>query len=335
MPVRESDITVVFQGPVVHGSGGTAEQIRRTQLVLPHAHYILSTWTGSELAGIDVDDVVLSVDPGGLSGIKRRDDANEPNNINRQLLSTKRGMDLARTEYAIKLRTDSFLEHTEFLRWFERVRAGEPARIVASSLFTIDPTMFEQMPYHVSDWFQFGETPVLQDYWSATFMNEGDATYYERHPYAEHSTFMDRRFRSRLAVEQYVASQYAARLGYKVPRYHNDLCDEVTTGHQRFLAEQFLILDPWQIGLRFPKYAWAYRSSFQRLNCLLFLDWYLLYLEQGGAPIETGAPLGSFRARKKRKQVARALSRWMDKAGPVLVRPSVKWIVNRLLAVLE
>jgi hypothetical protein len=335
MPVRESDITVVFQGPLVRGSGGTAEQIRRTQLVLPDAHYILSTWTGSELAGIDVDDIVLSVDPGGLSGIKRRDNANEPNNINRQLLSTRRGMDLANTEYAIKLRSDCFLEHAGFLHWFERVRADGPARIVASSLFTIDPMMFEQMSYHVSDWFQFGETSALRDYWSAAFMNEADASYYERHPYAEHSTFMDRRFRSRLAVEQYVASQYAARLGYKVPQYHNDLCEEVIAGHRRFLAEQFLILDPWQIGLRFPKYAWAYRSSFQRLNCLLFLDWYRLYLEQGGAPIETGAPLGSFGARKKRKQVARALSRWMDKAGPVLVQPSVKYVVNRLLAVLE
>jgi hypothetical protein len=335
MPIEESNITVVFQGPVVQGSGGTAEQIRRTQLALPQAHYILSTWTGSDLAGIDVDDVVLSVDPGGLSGIKRRDRANEPNNINRQLLSTRRGMDLARTGYAIKLRTDCFLEHTEFLRWFERVRAGGPARIVASSLFTIDPAMFEQMSYHVSDWFQFGETPALRDYWSAEFMHEADATYYERHPYAEHSTFMDRRFRCRLAVEQYVASQYAARLGYEVPQYHNDLRDEIMAGHQRFLAERFLILDPWQIGLRFPKYAWAYRSSFQRLNCLLFLDWYRLYLEQGGAPIEAGAPLGSFRARRTRKHVARLLSRWMDKAGPILVQPSVKWVINRLLTVLE
>ena len=227
------------------------------------------------------------------------------------------------------------MEHPELLRWFERVHSGEPTRIVASSLFTIDPTMFEQMSYHISDWFQFGKTPVVQEYWSATFMNEADASNYERHPYAEHSTYMDRRFRSRLAVEQYVASQYAARLDYKVPQYHNDLCDEVIAGHRRFLAEHFLILDPWQIGLRFPKYAWAYRSSFQRLNCLLFLDWYRLYLEQGGTPLESGAPLGSFGARKKRKEVARALSRWVDKAGPILVQPPVKYVVNRLLAALE
>jgi WavE lipopolysaccharide synthesis len=334
MPIRESDITVVFQGPTVYGPEGTAEQIRRTQRVLPHAHYVLSTWTGSDLAGIDVDAVIRSSDPGGLPGIKRRDGASEPNNINRQLLSTKRGMDIAGTAYAMKLRTDCSLEHTDFLRWFERVPTAAP-RIVASSLFTIDPTMFEQMAYHVSDWFQFGETSTLRRYWSAAFMTEADATHYERHPYAEHSTFMDRRFRCRLAVEQYMASQYASRLGYDVPQYHNDLRDEVTAGHRRFLAQHFLILDPWQIGLRFSKYAWAYGSSFQRLNCLLFLDWYRLYLEQGGMPIEADRALGSFTVRKQRKQVARILSRWMDKAGPLLVQPQVKRIVNRLLALLE
>jgi WavE lipopolysaccharide synthesis len=71
MPIRESDITIVFQGPVLHGPDGTAEQIRRTQLAVPRARYVLSTWTGSPLVGIDVDDVVLSTDPGGLPGIKR------------------------------------------------------------------------------------------------------------------------------------------------------------------------------------------------------------------------------------------------------------------------
>jgi hypothetical protein len=80
---------------------------------------------------------------------------------------------------------------------------------------------------------------------------------------------------------------------------------------RRFLAEHFLILDPWQVGLRFPKYAWAYRSSFQWLNCLLFQDWYRLYLDHGGAPIKAGASLRGFRGEKK-------------------VLPSVKWVVNRL-----
>jgi hypothetical protein len=87
--------------------------------------------------------------------------------------------------------------------------------------------------------------------------------------------------------------------------------------------------------LRFPEYAWAYRSGFQWLNCLLFQDWYQLYLEQDGAPTKAGGSLRSFVVRRKQKQVARMLSRRMDKVGPVLVRSSVKWVVNRLLAALR
>jgi hypothetical protein len=335
MAINESDMTVVYQGPILYGPEGTAEHIRRTQQVLPQARYIVSTWDRSDCRGIDVDQIVLSDDPGGLPGIKRRDGANEPNNINRQLRSTGQGLAAVDTPYAIKIRTDCSLEHTGLLHEADRFRITQPvSRIVASSIFTVDPTMFEHMPYHVSDWVQFGETSVLQTYWSVPFMDQQDATYYERHPYAHHSTFMDRRLRCRLAVEQYLASRYAEQLGYPVPRYHNDKRDEVLTGHRCFLAERMVILDPWDIGLRFPKYAWAYRSSFQRLNCLLFLDWYRLYLEQGSALIETGAPLGTYRTRRMQKQVARVLSRLMDKAGPLLVQPSVKRVVNRLLAFL-
>jgi len=334
MPIRESDITVVFQGPIVHGSEGTAAHIRRTRRALPRAHYVLSTWDGSDCRGIDVDEIVLSDDPGGLPGIKRRDGATEPNNINRQLYSTARGLAAADTGYALKIRTDCALEHGGLPRMIEPFQDGRLSRIAASSIFTVDPLMFEQMPYHVSDWVQFGETAALRTYWSAPFMDRQDATHYERTPYAAHSTFMDRRFRCRLAVEQYVACHYAERLGYAVPRFHNDVRAEVVAGHRRFLAERFVILDPWHMGLRFPKYAWAYRSSFQRLNCLLFLDWYRLYLEQGGAPVGAGPPPDGLQSRRRRKRLARALSRWMDRAGPLLIRPGCKQMVNRLLAVL-
>lgn len=335
MPIQEADVTVVFQGPVVHGPDGTVQQVRRTRQALPRARYVLSTWERSDCRGIDVDQVVLSEDPGGLPGIKRRDGADELNNVNRQLRSTECGLAVADTPYAIKIRTDCSLEHAGLLGqvdYFPLTLSGP--RILASSIFTVDPVMFEQMPYHISDWVQFGETALLRTYWSAPFMDEQDAIYYERSPYAGHSTYMDRRFRCRLAVEQYVASLYAEQLGYTVPRYHNDVRAEVLKDHRRFLAERIVIMDPWRMGLRFPKYAWAYRSAFQRLNCLLFEDWYRLYLEHGGVPSATQALGTHFPSRRRRKRIARVLSRWMDRAGPLLIRPGCKQMVNRLLAVL-
>ncbi len=255
------------------------------------------------------------------------------NNVNRQLRSTARGLAAAGTPFTIKIRSDCALEQPAMLREYDRWCASAPnPRILACSIFTVDPMMFEQMAYHVSDWVQLGPTGLLQEYWSAPFMDEQDATHYDRASYARHSTFMDRRFRCRLAVEQYVACRYAERLGYPVPRYHNDVRPEVLAGHRRFLAERTAIVDPWDIGLHFPKYAWAYRSAFQRLNCVLFQDWYELSAEEGClAPGNHPAPRA---ARKHQKQLARRLSRWIDCAGPLLVRPSCKRFVNRVLAVL-
>ena len=334
MPVKDADVTVVFQGPVVPGPEGTESQIRRTRQALPSARYVLSTWEESDCRGVHVDQIVLSEDPGGLPGIKRRDGPNELNNVNRQLRSTARGLTVVNTPYALKMRSDCALEQAGILREFDRWCAAAPTgRFLASSIFTIDPMMFEQMAYHVSDWVQFGTTNVLQEYWSAPFMDAKDATHYEHVPYASHSTFMDRRFRCRLAVEQYVACRYAERLGYAVPRFHNDVRLEVLAGHRRFLAERTAIVDPWHIGLHFPKYAWAYRSAFQRLNCLLFEDWCQLCVEEGRFSGSQSRTRG-VESRRQRKRLARVLSRWIDRAGPLLVRPGSKRLVNRFLAIL-
>jgi hypothetical protein len=335
MAVNESDLTVVFQGPVVPGPAGTAAQIARTREALPRARFVLSTWESSDCRGIPVDQIVHSEDPGGLPGIKRRDAGHETNNVNRQLRSSARGLAVVDTSHAIKIRSDCALDHGGILREFDRwSTAGPASRILASSIFTVDPEMFEQMPYHVSDWVQCGATSVLRDYWSAPFMTGADATYYERAPHARHSTFMDRRFRCRLAVEQYVACRHAERLGYAVPVFHNDVRPDVMAGHRSFLAKHMAIVDPWHIGLHFPKYAWTYRSAFQRLNCLLFEDWYQLYVEQGGVPPEHAPSEGRTRSRRRRKQVARTLSQWADRAGPLLIRPECKQLVNQFLSLL-
>lgn len=336
MFIRASDITVVFQGPVLEGEPSTAELIRQTRGALPGCRIVLSTWTSANTAGIQADTVLQSEDPGGLPGIKHRDGPTETNNVNRQILSTRRGLQEVDTPYAVKLRTDCALRHAGLLERLERRRPRWlESRLVACSLFTVDPLMFEQMPYHVSDWLQFGDTDTLLTYWSAPFMTEQDATYYERRPYAPHSTFMDRRFRCRLAVEQYLATHYAGREGFPLPQYHNDVRPEVLAGHRRFLAERWYILDPWDVGLRFPKYEWAYRSGFQRLNCLLFQDWYRLYLDLGGAPLVDGVPPGELDRRRRRKEVARRLGRVADRAGPLLVQPRFKRMINRCLRLLE
>jgi hypothetical protein len=279
--MKTTDITLVFQGVfkpwVTRDHENFARNIALTRKVLPGARIILSTWEGVELPpGLKVDAVVESRDPGGLAPLKLDD--SKANNVNRQLVTTRAGLDAVDTPYAAKLRTDCFLEHAGFIDYYleQRTLDGGRERMLASSFFTLDPALFERMPYHISDWFHFGPTRTLQDYWSAAPMSIEDAQYHETHPHAPNSSVLERRFRARYAVEQHICMGFAASLGYTCPRFLNDLSDAVMEDYWRFLGHEMMLLDPWQIGLRFDKYGWVGTSAFQRLNNLMHLDWIFL-----------------------------------------------------------
>lgn len=308
--MKTTDITLVFQGAfkpyVTREHEHFARNIRRTRKVLPGARIVLSTWTGTELPpGLALDALVESADPGGLAPLKLDD--NKANNINRQLLSTQAGLAAVETPYAVKLRTDCFLEHAGFLDHYREQRAldGGRERLLASSFFTLDPTMFERLPFHLSDWFQFGPTPLLRDYWAAAPMSAKDARLYEAQDHVAGSTVFERKFRARFAVEQYLCLHFAQARGYAVPGFLNDVSDAVLMDYQRFLAQDTMLLDPWQIGLRFDKYGWVGNSPFQRMNNLMHLDW-LALANPALAGVADPAPLHALiAARRRQKALAR------------------------------
>ncbi|POR55890.1 WavE lipopolysaccharide synthesis protein [Paraburkholderia eburnea] len=276
--ISPSEITIVFQGNVSASTDGDSFRncLEITRAALPGARVILSTWQDTKIPkSIDVDEVVRSEDPGTLPPIKFDDVGS--NNINRQIVSTLAGLQKVKTQYAIKLRTDSFLEHDGFLKNYVKFNEqfrSKSDRILTSSFFTIDPFVFEHMPFHTSDWFQFSTTSALINYWSRPLVTLEEATFYENNRHARHSSYLDKKFRTMLAVEQYLCGAYAKRFGYDTPAFHNDCRKEVLKDFQHFLANHFMILDPWQAGFRLPKYNWAYKSNMQSMNCIMFLDWY-------------------------------------------------------------
>ena len=328
--IKSKKITVVFQGyidPDMLGSGakdGTdfLYNLQQTKSALPDAKIVLSTWNSFEFppeyntaAKLGVDKLILNPDPGGLPNIKFGYDT--PNNANRQITSTRAGMALVTTKYALKLRTDSFLTDASLLSIYDEylntVRRDAPqsesntlnpkrktkaatslkaiknksgkknnkkySPIVVTSFFTIDPSVYEHMAYHVSDWVQFGRRKALQEYWSVKPMRKKDATHFESHDQNSDAEFFDNQFRTKLAVEQHIAVKYAKSRGYAVPSQYNDIDDDILKGHNRFLAEHFIVLDLEQFGLSFPKYDWVRDDDFMALNCVNHADWYQLFNE--------------------------------------------------------
>lgn len=335
--MKTSDITIVFQGAfkpyVTEGKESFVQNVRTIRRVLPGAKIIISTWKGTEIPpGISSKNILFLDDPGPLAPLKLTDA--KVNNVNRQLVSTQAGLAAVTTPYAVKLRTDCYLEHAGFLDYFtaQRKRDGGRERIVTTSFFTLDPTVFERIPYHLSDWFQFGPTELLRSYWSAPPMSAEDARFYECHPHAEHSTFFERKFRSRFAVEQYICMHYSALRGYACPRFLNDVSNDVMKDYYRFLANEIMVLDPWQAGLVCQKYSWVGGSLFQRLNNLMHIDWLRISGQTDFNDMHLSQVERLFRKRERQKRMARSGFQFTRPVHSYMFDPSGKGNALRMVA---
>lgn len=335
--IAHQDISIVFQGkfPSVNSKDYQlcVANIIQARHILPGSPVLLGTWDGCEVPRhLGIDHIVFSKDPGSLPSFKK----NTPlikNNINRQIFSSARILKDVNTKYTIKLRLDCVLRHHEFFDYYAqygKTSAGEE-RIAVPSFFTIDPRMYEQMPFHISDWFSFGPTRKLQKIWSAPLMTVDDATYYDRHLPASHSSYFDKLFRSRLAIEQHIATYYANALNYKTPVYHNDNSAEVLADHDKFSVRELLILDTDQFGIDCMKYQKVTKSSFQKLNCLMFLDWYLLNAaDDCKFPVNEMIYQTALR-RMLMKKAMRAVKKYIDPMMPIIRQPLIKLSLSKTL----
>jgi hypothetical protein len=165
--VKPFDISVVVQGAVGPYTPKCLASLRRH---LPNAEVILSTWEGSDTTDLDFDTLVLSIDPGALAH-----DGPFLNNVNRQLASTRAGLSRATRRYVLKMRTDFYLKHAGFLRYFGRFPAVDRAhalfseRAITDTCFTrrFAPFTLLPTPFHVSDFWLFGLTNDLCMYYAA------------------------------------------------------------------------------------------------------------------------------------------------------------------------
>jgi len=173
--VQQRHVSVVVQGPV--GAPGDQQQawtraaLRSVRRVLPDAELVLSTWEGSDVRELDRDVLVLSKDPGPTPP---RDPTHVVNNVNRQIVSTRAGLETASGSVAWKLRTDMELLHADALRylgaWPARATQARvlTERILVPPYYGFNPLrVYRRFPYMVSDWAQLGLRADLLDVWCA------------------------------------------------------------------------------------------------------------------------------------------------------------------------
>ena len=167
--ILSKDISVVVQGPIHTQDNLTKRVLESVRTHLPNAELILSTWKGSQIDGLDCDILLLNDDPGAINGL---------NNVNRQIVSTRNGLQKATRTYAMKLRTDTFLTGTGFIDAFDKYpERREDFKVFERKI--VIPTHYTRNPkrpytysvfgsfFHISDIFHFGLKKDLNLLWSA------------------------------------------------------------------------------------------------------------------------------------------------------------------------
>lgn len=337
--IKHKDISIVFQGifplEVTPEYQCILANIARVRSAFPNSPILLGTWEGCDVPRyLGINRVVFSKDPGALPSFKKNA-LQIVNNVNRQLVCSAQVLKEVHTKYTLKLRLDCALQHTGFLNYYAKYgkTSDDQERIAVPSFFTIDPRMYEQMPFHISDWFAFGPTTKLQQLWSAPFMTLDDSTYYDRNSSAPHSSYFDKLFRPRFAIEQHIAIHYAQCLGYITPSFHNDVSGEVLRSHDRFAAQELLILDLGQFGVNCQKYIKVSLSSFQQLNCLMFLDWYLLNAANDPEFTEDVTVYRAALKRAQMKKFMRMTSKITNPLMPLIKQHFVKSCASKTLRI--
>lgn len=351
--IESEEISVVVQGPLNEFNCVPVEYyLAHWRRILPRAQIVLSCSTAdfdgviaekdlrtakpkSPVARASIlricqlaDDIVLCNEAGPLPPLKFDD---KLNNINLQLSAAKAGLRAANRTYVLRIRNDSVFYDLSFIEQFfegRKYARGTEAilqdRILISDIFTLDPYSIERLPYHFSDWFHFGLTTDVRDYWNADAYQWAEATFYQFHPLASHSNSKEQQFRSRYAVEQFIALSWLQRTGRPAKlEYHNDLSDRYRS--LGVLRDNFVICDTLAARYDFPKYAQSFRSGTVKLLCMSRLEW-----QQLAVSPDVGTYLKTQKNKHGRARIYLLLHRWplatsllrVARSLAALIRPS-------------
>jgi hypothetical protein len=168
--ISDKDISVVVQGPIHKQDNLTKRVLESVRTHLPNAELILSTWKGSDVDGLDCDVLLLNDDPGAINGY----------NVNRQIVSTRNGLQKATRTYAVKLRTDTQLTGTGFIDAFDKYPERREdfkvfeRKIVIPTIYTRNPFHLNPYLFHPSDIFHFGLKSDMLLLWNIPMATESD-----------------------------------------------------------------------------------------------------------------------------------------------------------------
>jgi hypothetical protein len=267
--IDDSQISVVVQGPLIKSDApntlGTEETIQRLRNDWPRCEIIFSTWKLERPLFLPVDQIVENEDPGAVS-FNDTDLKGKSNNLNRQLVSTIAGLQVATRRYAIKLRSDCGLDGTLFLERMNSARYDYSSRlfcrrVLTLSFCTVDSTRIPLL-YHPSDIFHFGDRRDLIKLWSVPLATEPEHTrWFESHT-PPPTRWPGTHFLVRCSPEQYIWSEFLRAQHVHIEFDHTlSYSPKELLRSMELLIDGFIVAEPCEVGVRLPQHLVAGTSQ--------------------------------------------------------------------------
>ena len=244
--ISSKELSVVVQGPIHPGL--TADVLASVREHLPESEIILSTWIGQCATGLKPDQIVLNEDPGEIPGRLR--------NINRQIVSTRSGLERASRKYAMKLRSDACIDNSSSLCRLNEIHSQSnnltpkvfKKPIMICRQFTRDPSLCPLF-FHPSDIFMFGCLEDLRQFWFVSLVNI--QTTYEA---TDHRPWFIFKY-VHLYPEQYIWRSCLAKAGFSLvaPERTIYLLPSIAVFSEKSLLANFSLAQAEEIGIRLPE----------------------------------------------------------------------------------
>ncbi|MBL0718251.1 MAG: hypothetical protein JJV93_03285 [Alphaproteobacteria bacterium] len=310
--INSRDISVVVQGAI--DDRYTLYSLESIRNYLPEATIILSTWEGSDVSLLDdtYDEIIFNKDPGCTPHSKKK--GGKLNNINRQIVSTMSGIELSKTKYILKMRTDFYLTGNSFLKYFNKYNIFTEKfrkvkhRILSCSLYARNPEEKNTpFPFHPSDFVFFGLREDIRNLFNIPLMSKKDSSYFLH----KKATGIRKNFNLiyRYHPEQHLWINF---LKYKSCDYFADVNDKIIEDTKISFANNLVILSPKQLNIGSLK-----RGIFSNNPdcCYTYYDWIKMYykysLEDKKVPLRFSFKRYILLSRKIVKRYIKALPKFL------------------------
>ncbi len=261
--LKSIDFSVVVQGPIHSSPEHKGERdvtircLKSIRTFLPDAEIVLSTWESENTEGLDYNVLIKSVDPKTNSSTTRNANAIAEQlsftNVDRQIVSTRAGLEAATRPYAIKFRGDLLMESDALLRHPEFFDSpGTPlfqGKVLITPYFTKNPRTFPSL-FHYSDIVQVGRTEDLRKIWSAPLTFDPETTRLAERD-RDHYLSPWRQVPPRLLPEQFIIFSFLEKGGHRSYVRHPFLVTpRKILLSEELLLKSFRVVAPAQLGVR-------------------------------------------------------------------------------------